>query len=64
MGSNELLVRHFEAADLPGQGHGPLLVVRVEHMFQQVGVEVGHDVAVTLLKGCLDALGPTGICGT
>ena len=64
MGSNELLVRHFEAADLPGQGQVTLLVVGVEHMLQKVGVKVGLDVAVTLLNGCFNALGPAGVCCT
>lgn len=56
MSSNELLVRHFEAADLPGQRQGALLVVGVEHMLQDMGVKVCTDVAVTLLNGGLDAL--------
>lgn len=64
MGSNELLVRHFEATDLPGQCQGTLLVVGIEDVFQKVGVEVGLDVAVTLLNGCLNALGPAGVCCT
>lgn len=64
MGSNELLVRHFEAADLPGQGQVTLLVVGVEHMLQKVGVKVGRDVTITLLDGGLNALGPASVCCT
>ena len=64
MCSNELLVSHFEAADLPGQCQGTLLVVGVEHMLQNMGVKVRLDVAVTLLYGCLNALGPAGVCCT
>lgn len=56
MSSNELLVRHLEGADLPGQRQGTLLVVRVQHMLQDMGVKVGPNVAVPLVNGGLDAL--------
>ena len=56
MSRNELLVRHFEAADFPCQSQGAFLVVRVDHMLQHMGVKVGHDVAVPLLYGRFYAL--------
>lgn len=56
MSSNELLVRHLEGTDLPGQRQGALLGVGVQHMLQDMGVKVGSDVAVPLLKGGLNAL--------
>ncbi len=62
MCSNELLVRNLEAADLSCQCQRALLVVRFQHVLQDVGVKIGPDVAVALLYCCLHSLRPAGIC--
>ena len=60
--SNELVVGHLEATDLPCQRQGALLVVGAQHMLQDLSVKVGLDVTVALLYRRLHALGPAGIC--
>ena len=64
MGSNQLLMRNLQATDLSRQGQGALLVVRVEHMLQHVGVKVGPDLAVSLVQCFFHSLGSACICCT